>query len=86
MLWVILLPTFSPMGVMLISAPRVKNIIPSITKTEPNRKLKRTLGLTGAIVRLSTSTMAMTGATATSASFNLLCILGFQNFKTLPPE
>ena len=47
LVWGILAPTFSPMGVMDISAPRVKNIIPAMTITAPTRKHSRILEVMG---------------------------------------
>ena len=61
-------PTRSPMGVMLISAPRVKNIMPKIIMTAPSRKHSSTLGDRGAMKKLRTSTIATIGKTACSAS------------------
>ena len=40
-------PTRSPMGVMLISAPRVKNMMPTMIMAAPSRKQSRMLGETG---------------------------------------
>ena len=79
--WVILAPTFSPMGVMDISAPNVKNIMPTMTSSAPIRKLSRMLGDSGASVKLSARTMTMTGTTAARASDILCCIFGFQSFN-----
>ena len=57
-------PTRSPMGVMLISAPRVKNMMPTMIMAAPSRKQSRMLGETGAMLKQSTSTMAAMGRTA----------------------
>ena len=61
-------PTRSPMGVMDISAPRVKNIIPARIRTAPMRKHKRMLGEMGAMEKHKASTMQMMGRTAWRAS------------------
>ena len=69
-------PTRSPMGVMLISAPSVKNMMPTTIIAAPSRKHSRMLGDTGAMVKHSTSTMAAMGSTACSASSNFSRSLG----------
>ncbi len=84
LLCVILAPTFSPIGVMEISAPKVKSIIPTITSTAPRRKLSKILGERGTSKKLKTRTMQMIGTTATIASCIFSCIFGFQNFKRSP--
>ena len=61
-------PTRPPMGVMDISAPRVKNIIPTRISTAPIRKHSRMLGEIGAMEKHSASTMQMMGRTAFVAS------------------
>lgn len=61
-------PTRSPMGVMLISAPRVKNMMPTTIMAAPSKRHSRMLGDTGATVKQSTNTMATMGSTACSAS------------------
>ena len=53
-------PMRSPMGVMDISAPRVKNIMPTRISTAPIRKHRRTLG-EGAMVKQRSRTMLMMG-------------------------
>ena len=84
LLCVILEPTFSPMGVMDISAPNVKNIIPTITINAPIKKLNKILGVSGVIEKHSTKTINTIGTTAVTDSFNLLCNFGFQNLNTSP--
>ncbi len=79
---VILVPTFSPMGVMDISAPKVKNIIPTIRNTAPSRNASRIPGSSGAIVKHSTSTIAMIGSTAFRVSFSFSSNFSF-NFAIL---
>lgn len=76
-------PTRSPMGVMEISAPRVKNIIPARISTAPIRKHKRILGETGAIEKHSASTIQIMGRTAWRASCHFL-INFFRIPKTSP--
>ena len=73
--------TFSPMGVMDISAPRVKNIIPAMTITAPTRKHSRILEVMGAMVKLNTITIPTTGRTAFKDSANFCRIFGFNNFN-----
>ena len=63
-------PTRSPMGDMASSAPSVKSIIPASNKTAPRRKQSRILEDMGATTKQSTSTIAMIGSTACSASFH----------------
>ena len=57
-------PTRSPMGVMAISAPWVKNIMPTISSTAPSKKHSRMLGEMGAMLKHSSSTIPMIGSTA----------------------
>ena len=52
------------MGLMLISAPSVKNMMPTMIIAAPSRKQSRMLGETGAMEKQSTSTMATMGSTA----------------------
>ena len=59
-------PMRSPMGVMDISAPRVKNIMPTRISTAPIRKHRRTLGERGAMVKQR----SRMGNTAWAASFH----------------
>ena len=63
-------PMRSPMGVIDISAPRVKNIMPTRISTAPMRKHRRTLGEMGAMVKQRSRTMLMMGNTAWAASFH----------------
>ena len=70
---VIHVPTFSPMGVIDISTPRVKNIIPTVSITAPRRNASRMPGSTGATVKHSTSTIAMIGSTAFNVSLSFSC-------------
>ena len=80
--WVIQVPTFSPIGVMDISTPSVKNIIPTIRSTAPSRNASRIPGSSGAIVKHSASTIARIGSTAFNVSFNFSCSFSF-NFAVL---
>ena len=66
----IFVPTFSPIGVMASSAPRVNSIMPTTRSTAPNRNKSRMLGGTGAMVKLKSSTSPMMGSTAFNASSN----------------
>ena len=52
------------MGVMAVSAPVVKNIMPTKMSTVPIKNQSRTLGESGAMVNESASTMVMMGRTA----------------------
>ena len=67
---VILLPTFSPMGVIAISAPRVKNIMPITSITAPRIYSSIMLGEIGAMEKHSKSTITIIGKTALTASFS----------------
>ena len=67
------------MGVMLISAPRVKNMMP----TTISKKHSRMLGDTGATVKQSTSTMATMGSTACSASKSFSRSLGSDRLRMM---
>ena len=75
-------PTRSPMGVMLISAPRVKNMMPTTIMAAPSKKHSRMLGDTGATVKQSTSTMATMG-TACSASKSFSRSLGSDRLRMM---
>ncbi len=66
----IFVPTFSPMGVIASSAPRVKSIIPMTRSTAPNRNKRSMLGKTGAMVKLRSNTSPIMGSTAFNASSN----------------
>ena len=74
-------PTRSPMGLMLISAPRVKNMMPTMIIAAPSRKQSRMLGETGAMEKQSTSTMATMGSTACRDSSSFSRSLGSEPFK-----
>ena len=80
-LLVITAPTRSPMGVMLISAPSVKNMMPTTIMAAPSKKHSRMLGDTGAMVKQSTSTMAAMGSTACSASNSFSRSFGRDAFR-----
>ena len=71
-----MVPTRSPMGVMLISAPSVKNMMPTMIIAAPSKKQSRMLGETGAMLKQSTSTMATMGSTACSDSNSFSHSLG----------
>ena len=58
--------------------------MPTITINAPNKKLNKILGVMGAIVKLSTNTIAITGSTAFNASSNFSVSFRFQNLKSLP--
>ena len=62
--FVMAVPMRSPMGVMAVSAPVVKNIMPTKMSTAPIKKHSRTLGESGAMVNESASTMVMMGRTS----------------------
>ena len=68
-------PTRSPMGVMASSAPREKNVMPTISRTPPIRNAMRILGGIGAMVKLSSSTMPIIGSTAFRDSSSFSCSL-----------
>ena len=61
-------PACSPMGVMAVSAPRVKNPMPTMSSTAPAKKARRMSTGSGARVRQRTSTMAVMGSTEDRAS------------------
>ena len=64
-------PTRSPMGVMAISAPSVKNIMPAIRNTAPTRNVSTMPGEMGATLKQSTMTMSRIGRTAFRDSISL---------------
>ena len=61
-------PTRSPMGVMAVSAPRVKRPMPTISSAAPIKKASSVAVGRGATVKLSTSTIAVMGTTEARAS------------------
>ena len=61
--FVIQLPTFVPIGVIAVSAPRVKKAIPAISRTAPIKKETSMLLGIGATVKQSSSTMMVIGST-----------------------
>ena len=75
-------PTRSPMGIMAMSAPRVKKPIPTIRKAAPARNNIRGSSGMGVIVMQRSSTIQVTGRTqerdSEIFSFNFL-------FKQIPP-
>jgi len=70
---VITVPVRSPIGVMEISTPTLKNNIPTIKRRAPIKKVIRILGGIGAMEKHSSRTMASIGMTAfrVSVSFSL---------------
>ena len=64
LVFVMQVPTRSPMGVMDISTPRENRIIPTIRSTAPTRNAIRIPGEMGAMLKQRTSTIPMTGSTA----------------------
>ena len=68
-----MVPVLSPIGVMDTSTPTLKNSIPIINNIAPIKKVIRTLGGIGAMVKQSNKTMASIGMTAfrVSANFSL---------------
>ncbi len=81
-----MVPIRSPMGVMLISAPRVKNMMPTMIIAAPSRKQSRMLGETGAMEKQSTSTMATMGSTACNASNNFSRSLGMDALRIMSTD
>ena len=63
-------PTLLPIGVIAVSAPTVKNAIPTISITAPVRKDTSILLGIGAIVKHSRSTITVIGSTDVRASFS----------------
>ena len=70
LLFVIVVPTLSPIGVMERSTPIEKSSIPTIRSTPPIRNAITILGEIGAMVKQSRSTIAMIGNTAFRVSTN----------------
>ena len=79
-------PTRSPMGLMLISAPRVKNMMPTMIMAAPSRKQSRMLGETGAMEKQSTSTIATMGSTACNASSSFSRSLGSEPLRIVSTD
>lgn len=67
---VITVPVRSPIGVMDISTPTLKNSIPIINNIAPIKKVISMLGGIGAIEKHSNSTIASIGMTAFNVSVN----------------
>lgn len=76
--FVIMVPTRSPMGVMDISTPTLKNNIPMMSRAAPTRNVIKMLGGMGAMVKHSSKTMPRIGNTAFNVSenfsLNLECV------------
>ena len=85
LLLVILVPIRSPIGVIAISAPRVKNIIPAINSTAPIKKQSKILGEIGATEELSNNTIPTIGNTALNDSCNFSCNLLVLAIKRASP-
>ena len=69
-------PTSSPMGIMAMSAPRVKKPMPRMSRAAPARNRHRVERSTGTTKAHSASTMRLTGSTAARDSwiFSLSCL------------
>ncbi len=68
LLLVMAVPSLSPMGVILISAPSVKNMVPTTIMAAPIRKHSKILEEMGVIVKHRIITIPMIGSTELSAS------------------
>lgn len=64
-------PTLFPIGVIAVSAPRVKNAIPTISIAAPKAKDTSILFGMGVIVKHSIKTISVIGSTEDIASFSL---------------
>lgn len=70
LVFVMVVPTRSPMGDIAISAPMEKNSIPTISMTAPSRNSIRISGEIGAMVKLKSSTIRIIGNTACGVSLD----------------
>ena len=77
-------PTFSPMGIMAISAPSVKRPIPTINITAPVINIAMVDSGMGTTVMLSSSTTPVTGSTAASDSLIFSNSRGFKASRSFP--
>ena len=79
---VIIVPTRSPIGVMEISTPTLKNNIPTIKRMAPIRNVIKILGGIGAIEKQRSKTITSIGTTAfrVSISFSLIIFQGYLHF------
>ena len=68
LVFVIFAPTYCPIGVIAVSAPRVNSPIPTISKTAPKINAKSISAGTGTIVTRRKSTIPVTGSTEESDS------------------
>ena len=68
---VISVPTYSPIGVMASSTPRVNNPIPNTSSAAPKRKLMSIPPEMGVIVKQRSMTINVTGRTDDRASRHL---------------
>ena len=80
----ILPPTCSPIGVMDISAPMEKKIMPMITSTDPMRNSTRILGERAAMVNPSARTISTMGSTALMDSFAFSFAFSFSTDGCVP--
>ena len=58
------LPVCSPMGIMAISAPRLKKPMPRMSSTAPTRNIISVASGMGVMVTHSANTISVTGSTA----------------------
>lgn len=63
-------PVRSPIGVMDISTPTLKNSIPTINRTAPHKNVIKMLGGIGVMVKHNINTIASIGITAFNVSDN----------------
>ena len=84
---VILEPTYSPIGVIAVSAPQVNSPIPIIRKTAPTKNAISISASTGTIVIISKRTIPVTGKTddRDSEIFGPMIVLR-KNFKLNSPS
>lgn len=73
LVFVMQVPTRSPIRVMDISTPMEKRTIPTINNTAPTKNAIRIPGVIGAMLKHKSNTIPMTGSTAfpVSAAFSL---------------
>ena len=82
-------PTPSPIGIIAISAPRENSPMPTMSRMAPSRNITRVpTGISGARVKLNSSTMAVMGMTEDKDSkvfaFRFLRIATLRFHRILP--
>ena len=75
LVFITVVPTYSPIGVIAVSAPSVNKPIPTVTNNAPTIKTKNIPLSMGAMVKHNAKTIAVIGKTEENASFTFCEII-----------